>query len=78
MSDVLDANRLRTVGLPGLILALAFHPFLAKWVSAGADVYGLEATAIFVAEIILFGLLISSAVRWIYYIYEGYHGAWLT
>jgi len=78
MNDVLDANRLRTIGLPGLILALAFHPFFAKWIASGASVYGLEATVIFVAEIVLFGLFISSAVRWIYYIYEGYRVAWIT
>lgn len=33
---------------------------------------------VFVAEIGLFGLILSSSVRWVYYIYEGHVWSWLT
>ena len=79
MKEALDANRLRRMGLPGIILGLGIHPFFASWVKTyGARIYDLTATVAFIGEIVLFGLILSSATTYIYYIYEGFRLPLLT
>jgi hypothetical protein len=71
VEDVFSADAFRRIIMPGIILALGIHP-LALGLLPFLGLYGVGAAALMVAEIIIFGLLVSSAIQVIYYVYEGF------
>jgi hypothetical protein len=68
----------RRVILPGIILSAGVHPMISGYLSALKELYGLGPTSFIVAEVIVLGLVVSSAIQQIYYIYEGFRLGWLT
>lgn len=82
MSDAAEAvgsNRLRLLLLPGLIVSLYAHPYaLLVLKRSGYSVYGLTVGVVFAAEVLFLGILISSAMKPIYYIFEGFRLTWVT
>lgn len=78
IEDVFSSDVLRRVVLPGIVLSVGFHPFIAGWIPTITSLYGIGSTAVIVAEVLVFGIVISSATNWIYYVYEGYRLEWLT
>ncbi len=79
ISEVFGTSGIRRVILPGLVVALCVHPYLVHWIGdAPLLTYGFGTTTLLIAEVALFGLIISSAVRPIYYVYEGIVARGLT
>jgi hypothetical protein len=78
-SEVLGGARFRRLALPGLVLALGIHPYLMSLLGSWLTrTYAVSGPVLFVIEVALFGMLISSAVTPIYYLYEGFSQKWLT
>ncbi|PYR78396.1 MAG: hypothetical protein DMF86_06055 [Acidobacteria bacterium] len=78
VEDVFSSNAFRRVVLPGIVLTAGFHPFVSGRIPTLTNLYGIGPTAAIVAEIIVFGLGVSSAIQWIYYVYEGFRLEWIT
>ena len=78
VEDVFSSDVFRRVVLPGIVLSAGFHPFISGWIPTFTRLYGIGPTAVILAEIIIFGLGISSATQWIYYVYEGFRLEWAT
>jgi hypothetical protein len=78
VEDAFASDTFRRVILPGIVLAIGIHPLIANWVHILDRLYGIGATPMLVAEVIFFGLVVSSAINWIYYVYEGFRLAPLT
>jgi hypothetical protein len=73
------SEALRRVILPGIVLAIGVHPLIGRLVSVPLEsLYGVSPTVLFVTEIVFFGLILSSAVQWVYYVYEGFRLRALT
>ena len=72
VEDAFASETFRRVILPGIVLASGVHPLIAKWAPRIASQYGVGSTVLLVAEVIFFGLAVSSVIQWIYYIYEGF------
>jgi hypothetical protein len=77
-TDALEKTALRKVLVPGVILALATHPHVAHLEAESQAFAGLSDLSIFVTEVVVLGVLISSATKPIYYVYEGFLLPWLT
>jgi len=80
VEDAFTSGLFRRVILPGTIVTLGVHPFLGPLLDSAARVYGLEhqGAVVLVAEVIFWGLVLSSAIQPIYYLYEGFHLPWLA
>src|SRR5712692_9167628 len=78
LEDAFASDIFRRVILPGIVLACGLHPLISRRTAAVQDLYGIGPTTLFVSEIIVLGLGISSAIQWIYYVYEGFRQEWLT
>ncbi len=78
VEDVFSSDVFRRVVLPGIVLTAGFHPLMYSWLQSVTSLYGIGATALVVAEIVVLGLAASSAIQWIYYVYEGFRLEWLT
>lgn len=79
LEEALGSRTVRRVVLPGIVLTLGLHPSLGALLSASGRVYGIgESGVILAVEALFWGLLISSAVNPIYYVYEGFRLRWLT
>jgi hypothetical protein len=57
---------------------LAVHPLLVPYLRDLRQVFDVESGIVVAAEIIVIGLIFSSASRPIYWIYEGFRWKWLT
>jgi hypothetical protein len=78
-SGVLDGVFLRRVVLPGAVVTSYVHPYLRGWlVPVTQEQYGLEVGLVLLAEAVLYGLLLSSAILPIFQVYEGFSLTWLT
>src|SRR5262249_52089143 len=78
VEDVFSSDVFRRIVLPGIVLSAGLHPFISPWVPTVTRLYGIGATSIIVAEIVVFGLGLSSALQSIYYVYEGFRFEWVT
>jgi hypothetical protein len=79
IKEVLGPSGVRRVVLPGIIVSLGVHPFVAPLLTSPVGrLYGLTSTVLFFVEIGFFGLIVSSAATPIFYIYEGFRCTWLT
>src|SRR5512143_2874911 len=78
VEDVFSSDVFRRVVLPGIVLTAGFHPLMYSRLQSVTSLYGIGATALVVAEIVVLGLAASSAIQWIYYVYEGFRLEWLT
>ena len=78
VEDVFSSDVFRGVVLPGIVLSAGFHPFVSGWIPTVTGLYGIGPTAVIIAEILVFGLGISSSIEWIYYVYEGFRLEWVT
>jgi hypothetical protein len=79
LEDAFASRTIRRIVLPGIVLTIGIHPALGGLLAASGDLYGIEDSGlILVIEILFWGLLISSAINPIYYIYEGFRLRWLT
>src|SRR2546422_6612461 len=78
LEDAFASNIFRQVVLPGIVLSIGLHPLISRLVPTLEQLYGLGSTILIVAEIIVLGLCISSAIHSIYYVYEGFRLEWLT
>jgi hypothetical protein len=73
LQEAFGSRTFRRVVLPGIVITLGLHPALSGLLSEFGYVYGIrEAAVILVIEIIFWGLLVSSAISPIYYVYEGF------
>lgn len=68
----------RRVILPGIVLTVGLHPLLSRWLPRLEAAYGINATVLLVAEVLFLGFVVSSAIQWIYYLYEGFRLPALT
>jgi hypothetical protein len=78
VEDVFSSDIFRRVVLPGIVLSGGLHPFVSPYFPAISQLYGIGSTSLIVAEILVLGLVVSSGVQWIYYVYEGFRLPWLT
>jgi hypothetical protein len=72
VEDAFASESFRRVILPGIVLAAGLHPLVSNVAPFIGSLYGLAAPILLVAEVIFFGLVVSSATQWIYYVYEGF------
>lgn len=78
VEDAFASDTFRRVILPGIVLTIGIHPLIANWAHVLDKLYGIGAAPMLVGEVIFFGLVVSSAINWIYYVYEGFRLAPLT
>lgn len=78
VEEAFSSTTFRRVILPGIILTVGLHPILSKWLLRLETTYGVPAGFLLIVEVIFFGLVVSSAIQWIYYVYEGYRLSALT
>ncbi len=78
VEDVFSSDVFRRVVLPGIVLTAGFHPLISGSLAVVAGLYGIGTGAVLVGEIVVYGLAVSSAIHWIYYVYEGFRLKWLT
>jgi hypothetical protein len=72
VEDAFASETFRRVILPGIVLAAGLHPLVSVLAPFIDSLYGLAASVLLVAEVVFFGLVVSSATQWIYYVYEGF------
>ena len=72
IEEALASTGFRRVILPGIVLTIGIHPILSRWIPVIADVYGVLPTVFLITEVIFLGLVVSSGIQWIYYLYEGF------
>ena len=78
LEDAFSFGGFRRVILPGVVLAAGAHPLLKLALPFIHNMYGVDNSALLVIEVIMFGLLLSSGVQWVYYVYEGFRKTALT
>lgn len=78
VEEAFASTGFRRVILPGIILTAGIHPLLSKATETIARAYGVAGVVLIVGEILFYGLVVSSALQWIYYVYEGFRLPRLT
>src|SRR5271157_1236779 len=78
VEEAFASETFRRIVLPGIVLTIGIHPLIARWASPGISLYGVDPAVLMVVEIIFLGMVASSAIQWIYYVYEGFRIQWLT
>lgn len=78
VEEAFASEAFRRIVLPGIVLTVGFHPLVSMWTPLVETLYGVGAAVFIVTEVIFFGLLVSSAIQWIYYVYEGFRLKKLT
>jgi hypothetical protein len=79
VEDAFSSDIFRQVLLPGIVLSIGIHPVISEILTPLVHkVYGVGPTTLILGEIIVFGLVISSTIQFIYYVYEGFQLQWLT
>jgi hypothetical protein len=77
-SQGFDAGQIRRLFLGGLVAAAGLHPYIANVEAGLMRLYGLQGGVLLLIEVICFGLLLTSALRPIFFVYEGFRLRWLT
>lgn len=72
VEEAFASDAFRRVILPGIVVWLGVHPLIATLAARMESLYGVGSTLLLIAEVIFFGLVISSPVQPIYYVYEGF------
>jgi hypothetical protein len=78
VEEAFASGTVRRVILPGIVLAAGVHPLISTLAPIIDSLYGVGTSVLFVAEVVFFGLIVSSATQWIYYVYEGFRLQLLT
>ena len=78
VEEAFAGSGFRRVVLPGIVLAAGIHPIFSDGLKFVAAVYGLDTTVLLITEVVFFGLLVSSWVKQIYYLFEGFRLPQLT
>jgi hypothetical protein len=78
LEDAFSSAGFRRVVLPGIVITVGAHPLLKPALPFVHEMYGIEPNTLIIIEVILYGLLLSSSIQWIYYLYEGFRGSWFT
>lgn len=78
VEEAFASGSFRRVVLPGIILTIGLHPILSMWLPRLGATYGVSTTFILITEVVFFGLVLSSGLQWIYYLYEGFRLPKLT
>lgn len=79
LEQAFASRTIRRIVLPGIIFTAGVHPVISGLLAQFGEVYGLkEAGLVLVIEIFFWGLVISSAINPIYYVYEGFRLPWVT
>jgi len=78
VEEAFASTGFRRVILPGIVLTVGVHPILSNAMPVIAQAYEISSLVLIVAEILFFGLVVSSALQWIYYVYEGFRLPLLT
>src|SRR5262245_19679551 len=78
-SEGFGGSQLRRLFLPGLIAAAGLHAYFPARVLAGiGKSLELSQNLVFIVEVIIYGFLLSSGAKPIFYLYEGFLAPWLT
>jgi hypothetical protein len=79
IAEAFSSAGFRRVVLPGVVFTIGTHPIVAGMLRRFQGLYGVQdSTILLVSEVIVWGLLISSATKRVYYVYEGFAWPWLT
>lgn len=79
VEEAFASRSFRRVVLPGIVLTIGIHPLISAVLHNTIGLYGIGEGAVLLAgEVVLWGLVVSSAVNWVYYVYEGFRLPWLT
>jgi hypothetical protein len=79
LEEVFGSRTFRRIVLPGIVLTLGLHPVVSTLLGAFGYLYGVkDGAVILVVEVLFWGLLVSSAINPIYYVYEGFRLPWLS
>jgi hypothetical protein len=78
VEEAFASTGFRRVVLPGIVLTVGVHPVLSTAMPAIVSAYEISAIVLVVAEILFFGLVVSSGLQWVYYLYEGFRLPLLT
>lgn len=79
IDEAFSSRGFRRVVMPGIVVTLGVHPIIELRLRDVMSNYGLsDSVVVLVAEIMVFGLLLSSATQWVYYVYEGFRLSWIT
>jgi len=78
LDEAFGGTSFQGVVLPGVVGMLAVHPLLVPYLREVRQVFDVQSGVVVAAEIIVLGLIFSSAARPIYWIYEGFRWKWLT
>lgn len=78
IEEAFSSAGFRGVVLPGVVLTIGLHPILAGFLRRFQTLYATSETVIVVAEVVIWGMLVSSTINSVYYIYEGFSWPWLT
>ena len=66
VEEAFASDIFRRVILPGIVPAIGIHPLISIWASFLDSLCGIGATPMLVGEVVFFGLVVSSAIQWIY------------
>jgi hypothetical protein len=79
IEEAFSSRGFRRVVLPGIVITIGIHPLFRPALAGVVSSYDLpEGAVILVVEVLFWGLLVSSATDWIYYVYEGFRLPWAT
>jgi hypothetical protein len=79
VEEAFASRSFRRVVLPGIVLTIGIHPLISGVLRNTIGLYGVGEGAVLLAgEVVFWGLVVSSAVNWLYYVYEGFRLPWLT
>ena len=80
LSDAFASALFFRIVLPGLVFAIGVHPFLRAllYTQSVSSVYPADGTALFIVEVVCFGLIAYAATSSVYYIATGATFPWLT
>jgi hypothetical protein len=78
VEEAFASTGFRRVILPGIVLTAGFHPLLSNAMPAIVTAYAVSALVLIVAEVLFFGLVVSSGLQWVYYLYEGFRFPLIT
>jgi len=78
VEEAFAGHAFRRVVLPGIVATVGVHPLVVSTLRDVGRLYNVsDSVFLLAAEIIVFGLVISSGTTSIYYGYEGFHLRWL-
>jgi hypothetical protein len=78
VEEAFASTGFRRVVLPGIVVTAGIHPLVAEAMASIVTIYSIPSVVLVVAEVLVFGLVISSGLQWIYYVYEGFRLPFVT